>query len=533
MSSYLNETMTFTRNDLNRINNALRNAQAAQRENDALQRRLAELRQQQESDRQAALAQLTAQREQLDTANRTIRELDAGIRERERMQNERIQAMQQQFNTELQSMEQTHRAEQESLRSQINHTRSEMQAGLNQLRSDTSHALAEQRAYTDREIQRLGSELSEDIRNVDQRITSLANNLAAQKQGEMDLASYWAQEAARLLTVLAALPHSQLLDPGKLRDLQNSIEGANDSLRSGQYQASIVFGRQAFFNALDMKDDYARAELEWNAALEALRIRETDLNQALNNANQRTFEYEGTTYDEGIDYWTGNQLSIVRSQIQQMNEAAQNVDSLTLQQLQAMEEQFHALQEQLALVENAAHINVAMSISRRRIVTEVQAILGASYNMTDSDGDFFGRENNDEYHAVFVNPTTGDCATLTISPVMDENTGVVQNHIDLLVDTMDNRAANRRRISDNIAENLRSAGLENCKFPCSERHGSNVGQEIDRVGNIEDVVEGRESARAAKPEACAVNNTGASVIGQQAATQEMRDRVGVTNGRNN
>ncbi|MFR5701581.1 MAG: hypothetical protein ACLUD0_06730 [Eubacterium ramulus] len=57
-------------------------------------------------------------------------------------------------------------------------------------------------------------------------------------------------------------------------------------------------------------------------------------------------------------------------------------------QLQEAEEELHSLQEQLLLLENAAHINVAMSVSRYETASKIGAILDDNYEMMDADGEF-------------------------------------------------------------------------------------------------------------------------------------------------
>src|SRR5699024_8868686 len=95
------------------------------------------------------------------------------------------------------------------------------------------------------------------------------------------------------------------------------------------------------------------------------------------------------------------------------------------------------LQEELIQVENAAHTNVAMSLNRYTLASQIGMILGDQYQMLDADGDYFGEENRDEYHAIFVNPVTGDQAAVVITPIYGED-GIVTNHVEVIIGNADN-----------------------------------------------------------------------------------------------
>lgn len=294
----------------------------------------------------------------------------------------------------------------------------------------------------------------------------------------------------------------QLLDARRISILERKIRQANEDIKSGQYQTSITAGRDAFFDALDMKEDLAAAELEWNYWFNAVKSRETELIQVLDSAEHRVYEIDtedGTIeYDNGIDYWTYGQLTIVCNQITELRHTLENTAGMTLEELQSAEEKVRALQEQLALVENAAHINVAMSVSRYETAAKIGSILDSNYQMIDSDGEFFGREDREEYHAVFQNPVTGDQVAVVITPIPDEN-GVITNHIELIVGNADNNPITRDRITHEVAEKLRASGVEGCSFPCARRFGDETAQEVARVGDIAAVESGDEKVRATIP----------------------------------
>ena len=203
--------------------------------------------------------------------------------------------------------------------------------------------------------------------------------------------------------------------------------------------------------------------------------------------------------DSGIDYWTYGQLSITQTHIDQLRQQLTQLDNATTTELQERVEQIRGLQEELVLVENAAHINVAMSLSRFETASKIGHILDENYEMIDSDGDFFSEENREEYHAIFQNPVTRDQMAVVITPLPDE-AGVVTNHVELIVGNADNNPVTRDRIAQEVAEKLRASGVEGCAFPCARRYGDGTAQEVARVGDIAAVAAGKESARATPPE---------------------------------
>lgn len=506
MSHYETPEQRQIRELRNRISSMENQANYQASQNSTLRRELDIVRRQQLAENTRLLQQMQQQqdyaRRECSQMSATIRELDAQVKERERLQNQRIQAMQSQHESQMHRLEQEFQSERQGLQEEIRQTRSEMQRGLSQLRNETDQKLQRQREESQRNLSQMSARLEGQISAVDQKVNSLAQQITARNQGDRQLAEYWAQEAARMLGQIRDSFREQLMDQKRIAILERRIGQANDDIKGGQYQSAITSGREAFFDALDMKEDLATAELEWNYWFNAVKGRESQLLQELESAENRVYEIDtedGTiTYSNGIDYWTFGQLSILREQISKVRNQIRNINEMTLSQLQQAEEQLRALQEQLALVENAAHINVAMSVSRYETAAKIGSILDSNYEMIDSDGEFFGREDREEYHAIFQNPITGDQVAVVITPIPDD-AGVITNHIELIVGNADNNPVTRDRIAREVAEKLRMSGVEGCSFPCARRFGDGTAQEVARVGDIAAVESGDERARASLP----------------------------------
>lgn len=110
-------------------------------------------------------------------------------------------------------------------------------------------------------------------------------------------------------------------------------------------------------------------------------------------------------------------------------------------------------------------------------------------------------ENREEYHAVYVNPATGDKVVVVITPVSDE-AGVVSNHIELIAgNSMDNDIVNRGTIHNVVSAKLREGGIQDMHLErCAGRHGDQLQQVIDRAGDIEAVAAGDERVRVGVPD---------------------------------
>ncbi len=490
----LRNSISSMRSDNNRLSS----------QNRRLEREMELVRRQQQLENERMAVQMRQLQQQERAAHTAaLQALDAEVKEKERLQSEKIRAMQTQHAAQMQQLQSQFQSERQGLREEIQQSRAEMRTGLAQLRTETDEKLRQQRTEHQAELAQLNSKWEGQLSQVDQKVNALAQQIVEREQGQRELAVYWSQEAERLVRQLRENFRAQLLDRRRMTVLERKIRQAQEDIQGGQYQSAITAGRDAFFDALDSKEDLAAAELEWNYWFNAVKTREAQLLESLDAAQHRVYtipmDGEEVEEDSGIDYWTYGQLSITQERINQLRQQLTQLDNATTTELQERVEQIRGLQEELALVENAAHINVAMSLSRFETAAKIGHILDENYEMIDSDGDFFSEENREEYHAIFQNPVTRDQVAVVITPLPDE-AGVVTNHVELIVGNADNNPITRDRMVNEVAEKLRGAGVEGCAFPCARRYGDGTAQEVARVGDIAAVAAGKESARATPPE---------------------------------
>lgn len=508
-------------------------------ENNLLRQQLENVRRRQEAENARIMQRIQSQQQTIQQQNQAIQQerahmssaiqsLDRELKEKERLQNEKIRSMQSQHSQQIASLNTRFQQEQQGLRQEIYivrdanqrtqaelyRTQAEMRTGFAEIRQETDRKLQNQREQLRREIANESVRLESEISAVDARVQSITAQIANEKNYSKELATYWLQEAERLIRELEDTYRESLFDSRRMEIIRQKLDNAKQDIEMGQ--PAIVPAREAFQDAMRMKEDLAELEIEWNYWFNVLRNDELQLLDDLDSANHRIYVFdndgERIEYNNGIDYWTNGQLSVVTSRIEKLRQRMGNLDSATIDDLKEYEEQMRSLIEELALIENASHINVAMSLSRFQTAVKIGEILGKEFEMVESDGDFFREENREEYHAIFQNPLTGDRVAVVITPVPDE-AGVVQNHIELIADNgMDNDSENRVRIHNIVSRRLSENGVQDMHLErCAGRHGNNTQEVIERAGNIAAVVAGDENVRVAAPS----RNSGTNSVTEQ------------------
>lgn len=498
-------------------------------ENNYLRQQIENIRRQQSVENERVMQQMRTQQERIQQQQRAmqaerasmssaIQELDRELRERERLQNEKITTMREQHARQIDSMNSQFRQETDGLRGdlqrvqtdtrrnseEIQRTQAEMRSRLSELRAETERKLREQKDDLQRTIVYIGAKLEEKITSVDARVQSLVSQMEQKESNSKELSVYWIQEAERLIRELKETYRDSLFDEKLLRRLEQDLIDARQDIETGHYDSAIKTGRDAFRDAMEMREDLAVLDMEWNYRFNSLRNLEERLLENLDSAEHRIYSIDtddGTIeYDNGIDYWTNGQLTIIRNRIKKVREKMGDLQDATIDELTQYEQEINSLMEELALIENASHINVAMSLSRYQTAVKIGEILGNEFEMIDSDGDFYREENREEYHAVYINPVTGDKVVVVITPVPDE-AGVVSNHIELIAgNSMDNDIVNRGTIHNVVSAKLQEGGIQDMHLErCAGRHGDQLQQVIDRAGDIEAVAAGDESVRVGVP----------------------------------
>ena len=279
--------------------------------------------------------------------------------------------------------------------------------------------------------------------------------------------------------------------------MQRTLDNARQDLQTGMYQTAADNGRSVYQNACDLRDALIRSELERQKILEGIRGLELALLQGLADAESRvyTFGMDGETLTEkrGVDYWTYGRLGSLQETADASLEKLENADDFPLEQLRALEQELTAHLTQLSMLEHAAAANLLMAQRRYEMAVRIGEVLGESFLMTEQDGNFFGEQNRDEYHAAFTNPTTGETAVVIVTPLVGED-GVVVNHAELIVNTPTNSAEEREQINDTVTRQV-ARDVPGFRLPCSGQYGAASRTEAQRTGNISAVSAGNEQVR--------------------------------------
>jgi len=529
MSEYETAEQRQIRELRNQISSINSQAYKQSSENNLLRQQLEEVRKQQEAENVRIMQRIQQQQQtfkqqnllvQQERANMSIaiQSLDRELKEKERLQNEKIKSMESQYSQQIASMNAEFQKEQQGLRRNIiqlqeenqrtqealHRTQAEMISGFDEIKREADRKIQSQRDELKREIVHESARLENEISAIDARIRSITAHLANEKEYSKELATYWFQEAERLIRELEDTYRESLFDRRRMDIIRQKLENAKQDIEMGQ--PAIVPAREAFQDSI--------LEMEWHYWYNVLRNDEQQLLDNLDSAKHRIYIFdnggERMEYDNGIDYWTNGQLSIVINRVENLRQQMGELESATIDDIKKYEEQIRSLIEELALIENASHINVAMSLSRFQTAVKIGEILGKEFEMVESDGDFFLEENREEYHAIFQNPLTGDRVAVVITPIFDE-AGVVQNHIELIADNgMDNDCENRVKIHNTVSRILSENGVQDMHLErCAGRHGNNTQDVIEKTGNIAAVVAGDESVRLTP---LARNNVNNSII---------------------
>ncbi len=432
--------------------------------------------------------------------NARIQALGREMLEKERLQNDKMRQMEKTHSAKISELKQEFRIENGKLKEAITSTREEMRTGLSNLERQVNQNLKLQKQEINERIDFEVAKVNQNIKVVDAKVNNLIESLRREKDGEKQLAKYWVEQAIRLRNQLVDSYRPQLI-PHKILDrLDIDIDLARKDLENGRFASAADGGRSAFYNIMDLREDVMEAELEWNFWFNAIKEREIQMLEMVQEGEARSYEIE--LYDtliesgEGLDYWTKGQFSIAKKNVENLRVSKLNtLENKTTEELKQILDEIIIRQEEMIQIENTAHTNFTMSVERFRMANEIGEILGKRYNMTLSDGNFFKEENNDEYHAIFENPITKDKTVVVIKPEPGPD-GIVSNHLEVIIDPYNNNPDTREKINEAVVDDLQRQGMLDDKgLPCYEKYGERTAEKVTSVGDIVAVEEGRETAR--------------------------------------
>ena len=139
--------------------------------------------------------------------------------------------MQRQHRQQVQRLETEHQEAQQELQAEIGRNRREMRRSISLLREETDQKIREQKEEASRALAQVSSKLEGQINEVNRTVNTLAQQIAEREMGDRELAVYWAQEAARMVTQIRETFQPQLLDDRKIGLLDRKIRQAGDDVK--------------------------------------------------------------------------------------------------------------------------------------------------------------------------------------------------------------------------------------------------------------------------------------------------------------
>ncbi|MCM1131910.1 MAG: hypothetical protein NC340_00400 [Ruminococcus flavefaciens] len=489
MSYYESPEQRRAREFRNQIRNLENNMSRLNQNNSRLQEQLDRAGKERKQAEQRFNRVINQQNKENQRLSQSLRKLNDEVERQEREYRQQVQAMQRKHDADIKRQNERIASESARLQQNINQTRSEMES----FRRQTEAEFENIRAVRERDLQWARN----SFQQVDQRIDDIQQQLANEKANQREIAEYWIQQAQRIRNEIRENYRPEKFEAEKWDKLNRNISYAESVIDSAP-QASMSSGHLAFSEAFELRSSLIAQEFKWQETLEAVRTIQAQVITNIEDAKNRKYEFEmdgeKVVDDNGVDYWTYGQLSVLENRV---SEAGRKLDSdvenLTTEQLEEYERTFAGFLEENALLENASHTNLAMARARVDMAEKIGDVLGDSFLMTEADGDYFKEEPREEYHAVFLNPQTLEEAVVVINPEPDEN-GVVTNHAEVIIKTPSNNAEDRRRINDTIVRNV-AQQVEGFNLPCSEKYGLRTNEEAERLGNISAVSQGQEIAR--------------------------------------
>lgn len=515
MSMYETPEQRRMRELQNRINVLENQSRKKEKENKKLQeamniaRREAELENKRLELKMAEEMRESANRER-NITNARIRAIDEQNRERERLLNNKISEMKKNHDQKIQKMETLFKEENQNLKKEIGKTRSEMHQGFTRIRQETDRKLQKQSAEYQQKLDSLSVSVNKKISQVNERIDDLMTSLSEKEKNDRAMAEYWVESAEKYLNNLKKGFKPQLFEERKVRELEQAVENARQDLQNGFYGNVILLSRDSCAKAMDMKQDLAAKELEWNYRFNALSTRKTELLSALENAEKHESyvftdeDGERVEADGDLDYWTYGKFSELSREIEYGMDQLRNVEGMSSEQLTEAEETLLDQQSRLNALLGNARSNVAMALTRLDTAAMIAEALDENYMMDDVEGAYFDEEERNAYHASFYNPRSGKKAVITITPDVKED-GSVENIID--VHTMDETYSEgddeikNVQLQHNVQKVVAQVcEQEDCSFPCSNRNHEQMVSEIKKLGNIEQVRRGNPEVKVKVPQ---------------------------------
>lgn len=403
---------------------------------------------------------------QLQWTQNAQRDSDREIRRvRQRMQSEMAQALRSQERRNKQMADQTRqemRQIERNMQNQINGVWTQMQDGFqaaferDQQLQDNIEQVQREALDRDRQLQRNIDRVREEMHRGQVQLQKQINSINARHANASQAASSWCKEANHIVEHIRENLRHDKFAPGALANIDQKLQLAISNLNTKGLENAALSGAQgAYLEAQHLRLQIEAAEAEWQARVNSAKglALQLEAEWELNRNPRFQFETEkGNQELEGsVDDWTGGEYGKVKEQLDSVLAQLNKPESLSLDQVKALETQSAELQQEQIRVINLARQAIIASQLRVDMATIVaETLQQQGWHVVDSA--YEGEEQTNTLHVKFVMGQDEMVITITPKQTRESVTNTVETtFFDRTTNDVEFRASRMASIESALA----------------------------------------------------------------------------------
>jgi len=191
--------------------------------------------------------------------------------------------------------------------------------------------------------------------------------------------------------------------PNRLEKLERNLEFARTSLqRDRAPQAAMPIARTVFSDAMELKDEVAVLQAEWNLCFSNLEIQMISLSYAFEDAENAEYtdyiinengESEQESHTALINRFSDGKLTDAQKQFDNLRKHVLNdKDAITIEELHQAERELNEIYQKLLNARGIARVNFVMANRRGEIASEIAYVLNQQYEAELIEACYFGNQ---------------------------------------------------------------------------------------------------------------------------------------------
>lgn len=411
------------------------------------------------------LRRQASQASTLSRCNQALQDLSSRNDQIMRQQRQRIDALNttvSNLNTALANQTAAVSSVRRELRTQIQNVLSESDRRLDRAMRTATERMNEQASALNGRMDALQHQVAAQVESVNTRVQRVEANVqqTADQLGVLlesnatllDLAREYAGTARTINGDTAANYRTELLLPGRLRQVQDLIDAAEQEIRDAADKmptnAPVArhSARAAAAAAIQLHEDMVRAEQQWQLRYQAAA-------QALNTARaqidaSRSIRLPDCDVDVDVDYWSNGDLTALEQRRQQLGDQLADSSRLTGTQLEGICQAGEQLTQEARDAAVFAAVALQASQDRSDVAQDLADYLSNALGLTQQVVAYQSGDQRAAHRLYLKNPVPGGFEmVVTQYPEVDAQ-GRVTNRLesDIL-----NYGTNNEEEGDNIA----------------------------------------------------------------------------------